>query len=228
MVKHKKLHSFKKSNLTRRMQNKRKQKYVFSLNFFLIFVMFIIGLLGGFLITKYHSNPLNLVFKTEHDSSTYENNSVERGGVTEFIRPTEESPNSIKSLTTYEQNTDNYSVMFNQYRQSKGYAPLEFTDDLNKVAELRLKELYTDFSHYSPGNYNERLAENIAMISFGGLNDFQVLSMWQDSPNHNANLLGYYKYTGYACLGNYAIQLFSFYPTVNGVPQLPLGWYWTE
>ena len=67
-------------------------------------------------------------------------------------------------------------------------APLVFTDDLNRVAELRLKELYTDFSHYSTGSYNEHLAENIAM-STGFLSNSDALSMWQNSPGHNANML---------------------------------------
>jgi uncharacterized protein YkwD len=121
-----------------------------------------------------------------------------------------------------------YASIFNEYRISMGYAPLEFTDDLNRVAELRLKELYTDFSHYSIGNYNNHLAENIAMSS-GFLSNSSVLSMWQNSPGHNANLLdSSYRYTGYAIGNGYAVQVFSEFVTIDGVPQLPPGWYWTD
>jgi uncharacterized protein YkwD/ribosomal protein L37AE/L43A len=120
-----------------------------------------------------------------------------------------------------------YANKFNQYRQSKGLPPLEFTDDLNRVAELRLKELHTDFSHNSAGGYNRHLAENIAE-STGFLSNSDALKMWQNSPGHNANMLnGGYKYTGYAIGDGYAVQVFTEYPTINGEPQLPPGWYWT-
>jgi hypothetical protein len=34
-----------------------------------------------------------------------------------------------------------------------------------------------------------------------------------------------YKYTGYAAGGGYAVQVFTEWNTVNGIPQLPPGWY---
>jgi len=123
---------------------------------------------------------------------------------------------------------DDYAIKFNQYRQSKGLASLEFTDDLNRVAELRLKELYTDFSHQSAGNYNKHLAENIVMHT-GFFSNSDALSIWQKSPGHNANMLDRnYRYTGYAIGNGYAVQLFTEYPTINGEPQLPPGWYWLD
>ncbi|MFC2021619.1 CAP domain-containing protein [Chloroflexota bacterium] len=128
----------------------------------------------------------------------------------------------------WETSVDDYANKFNQYRKSEGLPILEFTDDLNRVAELRLKELYTDYSHYSAGNYNEHLAENIAM-STGFLSNSDALSMWQNSPGHNANMLdSSYKYTGYAIGNGYAVQVFTEYITIDGEPQLPPGWYWTD
>lgn len=128
----------------------------------------------------------------------------------------------------WDTSVDGYANKFNQYRQSKGLTSLEFTDDLNRVAELRLQELYTDFSHYSTGNYNEHLAENIAM-STGFLSNSDALEMWQNSPGHNANMLdNSYKYTGYAIGNGYAVQVFTEYTTINGKPQLPPGWYWAD
>jgi len=121
-----------------------------------------------------------------------------------------------------------YASEFNRYRQAKGLNPLKFTDDLNRLAELRLKELHTSFSHNSPGKYNEHLAENIAM-STSFLSNSDALDMWQNSPGHNANMLDNgYKYTGYAIGDGYAVQLFTEYTTINGKPQLPPGWYWDD
>ena len=132
-----------------------------------------------------------------------------------------EQDENEQDVIDYPENTslDAYTDMFNQYRQTKGLTSLEFTDDLNRVAELRLKELYTDFSHYSAGNYNEHLAENIAM-STGFLSDLDALEMWQNSPGHNANMLdSSYRYTGYAIGNGYAVQVFTEYTTINEV-----GW----
>lgn len=123
---------------------------------------------------------------------------------------------------------DAYADMFNQYRQTKGLTALKFTDDLNRVATLRLMELHTNFSHDSAGNYNEHLAENIAM-STGFLSNSDALELWQNSPGHNANMLNSgYRYTGYAIGNGYAVQLFTEYTTINGEPQLPPGWYWAD
>ncbi len=118
--------------------------------------------------------------------------------------------------------------MFNEYRQSYGLSVLTFTDDLNKRASLRLSELELDYSHNSLGNYNLHLAENIVRASYTLDNNEAFLS-WKNSPGHNANMLDpSYKYTGYAIGGGYAVQLFTKYPTINGEPQLPSGWYWDD
>jgi len=141
-------------------------------------------------------------------------------------RATREEEKRVKEES---EDKNDYAIKFNQYRQTNGLAPLIFTDDLNQVAELRLKELSTNFSHYSVGNYNENLAENIASVSFGPLSNSDALAMWQTSPGHKANMLDKsYKHTGYAIGNGYAIQVFTEYNTVNGVPQLPPGWYWGD
>lgn len=120
-----------------------------------------------------------------------------------------------------------YIYIFNNYRVDNGLNKLIFSDDLNRIAQLRLEELYSDYSHNSAGNYNKHLAENIAWISFGGLSNEDALDMWRNSPGHNANMLNSsYKYTGYAIGGNYAVQVFSQYETHGGEPQLPAGWHW--
>jgi len=149
---------------------------------------------------------------------------------TQTTPATSTAPTIVPSSPTIPRTVDkaNYAVLFNEYRQSKGLQPLEFNDDLNRVATLRLAEIKDDFSHNSIGQYNRNLAENIAM-STGFLSDSGALRMWQNSPGHNANMLdSEYKYTGYAAGGGYAVQVFTEFPTINGVPQLPPGWYFTD
>jgi len=97
-----------------------------------------------------------------------------------------------------------YANKFNQYRQSKGLPPLEFTDDLNRVAKLRLEQIKTNFSHDGAGNYGENIAKGSLLLT-----NSEALKMWQDSPGHNRNMLnGRYKYTGYANGNGYAVQVF--------------------
>ncbi|GEM_PF-6686611 len=149
--------------------------------------------------------------------------------------PKQEVPNNNVVDKLLDKSVVDYASKFNQYRQSKGLASLEFTDDLNQIASRRLEELKTDFSHTSAGNYNQHLAENIVeskttiefVFEVGTLGNQQALEMWKGSPGHNANMLDVsYKYTGYAIGGGYAVQLFSEFKTINGVPQLPPGYSW--
>jgi len=136
--------------------------------------------------------------------------------------PTTSPPSLVVQTTSFEE-------MFNDYRQAHGLSALIFTDDLNRMAELRLAEIQINYNHSSAGNYNRHLAENINMISFGPLSDGDAFSSWKSSPGHNANMLDpNYRYTGYANGGGYAIQLFTEYITVDGKPQLPPGWYWLD
>ncbi|KKN72327.1 hypothetical protein LCGC14_0411540 [marine sediment metagenome] len=156
---------------------------------------------------------------------------VEEIMVTEVIPFVEDLRDEVVPFVENLRDTDidSYAIRFNQYRQSNGFQPLIFVDDLNQRASLRLAELELDYSHNSQGKYNLHLAENIMWISFGGLSNGVAFNSWKDSPGHNANMLdASYKYTGYAIGGNYAVQLFTDLATINGVPQLPLGWYWDD
>jgi uncharacterized protein YkwD len=133
---------------------------------------------------------------------------------------------NIKEFFVPSTDINDYVLRFNSYRQSKSRNPLTFTEDLNKVAALRLEEIKIDFSHYSKGGYNKHLAENIVMGISGNQ---EALECWQKSPGHNTNMLDpSYVYTGYAIGNGYAIQVFTEYKTINGEPQLPPGWYWDD
>jgi uncharacterized protein YkwD len=133
---------------------------------------------------------------------------------------------SVSEFVSPSTDISDYVTRFNEYRQSQGRTPLVFSDDLNKIAELRLTEIQDTFSHSSKGNYNNHLAENIVM---GIYSNQGALECWQGSPGHNANMIDRsYKYTGYAIGGGYAVQVFTKYETINGEPQLPPGWYWSD
>lgn len=138
----------------------------------------------------------------------------------------EKFPDKIGEFISPSTELSDYVTRFNEYRKSQGCAPLTFTEDLNRIAALRLIEIQEYFSHYSKGNYGQHLGENIVM---GIYSNQAALECWQESPGHNANMLDRsYKYTGYAIGGGYAVQVFSEYETINGEPQLPPGWYWVD
>jgi uncharacterized protein YkwD len=119
-----------------------------------------------------------------------------------------------------------YETLFNQYRVDHGRKPLIFTDDLNRLAALRLEEIKGDYSHKSEGDYNYHLAENI--IDNINNNDMAIRH-WGMSVGHKLNMLDPdFIYTGYATDHGYAVQLFSTYETIDGVPQLPPGYHWPD
>jgi uncharacterized protein YkwD len=123
------------------------------------------------------------------------------------------------------ENIAEYIELCNAYRQECGLEPLVFTDDLNRNAYERVKEIQKIFSHNSPGKYNEHLAENI--VKGNNLTISESLWEWQNSYSHDVNLMGG-KYSGYAIEDGCAVQLFSDYITIDGVPQLPPGMEWNN
>jgi len=143
-----------------------------------------------------------------------------------------DTPATTKSITptaiiTTSTTIANYELIFNEYRQANGCSPLIFTDDLNRVAAQRLKEIQVEFRHPTQQEKpNWHLGEIIVM---GIRNNQEALECWQGSLGHNANMLdASYKYTGYAIGNGYAVQVFTEWETINGVPQLPAGWYWPD
>lgn len=111
-----------------------------------------------------------------------------------------------------------YEIIFNEYRESKECEPLIFTDDLNWIARIRLTEIQKNYSHES--EYNKYLGENIVK---GVHTNHEAFTSWENSHLHKMNMLDSVKYSGYAIGNGYAVQVFSIYDTVNGIPQLPLG-----
>jgi|WetSurMetagenome_2_1015567.scaffolds.fasta_scaffold43096_2 hypothetical protein len=221
-----------------------------SCSIIVIIILLIVGVIGGgiFEITKYHGNLGEGITNAYHWVAdgvvSLKDNIVDWGSSLTINSPNTSIPivtststpistsflgkatEAIKEFVSPSTDIDDYVARFNEYRQSKGLASLLFTEDLNKVAALRLKEIQMSFSHNSQGNYNRHLAENIVM---GIYSNQGALECWQVSPGHNANMLDTsYRNTGYAIGGGYAVQVFTSYETLNGEPVLPPGWHWND
>jgi uncharacterized protein YkwD len=113
----------------------------------------------------------------------------------EDVVPIEKIPPSIVS----------YEAIFNNYRVQHGLEPLIFTSELRSLAQKRVIEIQTNFSHEGIVKYN--LGENIVMGVSSGQ---EALDIWDRSSGHKANMLNpQYTKTGYWRNGGYAVQLFS-------------------
>ena len=88
----------------------------------------------------------------------------------------------------------------NSYRQSKGLNAVKEDSELNRLAALRAEEEVNrliktgDYGHFSEGNYNFNLGENLAGARYYLDNpktslDNTTLTVWQNSSGHNDNLL---------------------------------------
>jgi uncharacterized protein YkwD len=87
--------------------------------------------------------------------------------------------------------------MVNGWRASHGLPPLKTDPQLNRVAQIQTAAMMAQgaMSHDAGGDFRTRMrsngvrgtaAENLAA---GTANIEQVMSMWQNSAGHNANLL---------------------------------------
>jgi hypothetical protein len=188
-------------------------------------LIFILGLIGGGIygVSKYGGDAWHWI--TQEFTIIQDKAGDIVSSITADVSPAIESGGeAVVDWAVGSTSLEDYENIFNQYRQENGLAPLVFTDDLNRIAALRLEELKVRFSHDS--QYNKYLGENIVT---GIANNQGALSCWQDSPLHNANILDAdYKNTGYAIGGGYAVQVFSKWTTINGIPQLPKGWYFPD
>ncbi len=83
----------------------------------------------------------------------------------------------------------------NHYREDYGLPPLVLSDELCDDADVRARELITEFSHTRPdgtscfsvirGKYRH-VAENIAA---GHESAAETVEQWMNSPGHRANIL---------------------------------------
>lgn len=89
----------------------------------------------------------------------------------------------------------------NEERTSRQLPKLRLNAQLNKAAEFKLQDMFTNqyFQHVSPSGVNVSdlirkagyeyivVGENLALGNFGG--DMQVVLAWMNSPGHKANIL---------------------------------------
>lgn len=101
----------------------------------------------------------------------------------------------------------------NEYRLSLGFPPYATHDAVCAFAQVRVREISSDFSH---NGFNSRMgsgtlpypsfsyaAENIADVS-----SFEAaLDIWKNSPTHNQNLLSDSPYACVAGIGRYFVLL---------------------
>jgi len=79
-----------------------------------------------------------------------------------------------------------------------GLPPLAFNSRLNEIAQQRVEEIKTEFSHSGLRKYGN-FGENIVM---GAYSDSKALEAWIGSLGHRDNMLNRtYSQTGYARLG---------------------------
>ncbi|MEI0518888.1 CAP domain-containing protein [Brachyspira murdochii] len=86
----------------------------------------------------------------------------------------------------------------NEVRENEGLYLFELSDELNKVADIRAKELSINFSHIRPNNtrYDELLYENRIRvfssdenIAYRFKNAETVVSYWMNSSQYKINIL---------------------------------------
>lgn len=108
----------------------------------------------------------------------------------------------VSTQTTQTQTADpaigEVHALVNQYRQENGCSALSLSDDLNKAANIRARELEQLFSHTRPDGSECFSAMDDLGISYGWAGEniakgqrssSQVMTAWMNSSGHRANIL---------------------------------------
>lgn len=101
----------------------------------------------------------------------------------------------------------NLLASINSYRTSKHLSPIKESDTPCTIATIRAIQIMTDFSHagfyplvhsswVTSGHWYENLAVQYTP-------NYNVLTAWENSPTHNANLLATITYGCIRHVGNY-------------------------
>lgn len=86
--------------------------------------------------------------------------------------------------------------LVNELRISRCIPPLTMNENMNRLAEIRSREIFDDFSHTSPSSSNAGMGENI-IAGYGSVSG--QFNGWYNSPGHLANMLSpWYTEFGYA------------------------------
>ena len=131
-------------------------------------------------------------------------------------------PNAVVESSTSDM-TDDVIALVNKEREAKGLSALKKDDTLTEVADLRVQEITTKFSHTRPdgtkcftafsdmGVVSSTRGENIAM---GQTSASGVMKSWMSSEGHKANILNSdFKSIGVGCVKSggyyYWVQVFA-------------------
>ncbi len=111
-----------------------------------------------------------------------------------------------------------FLCLLNQYRASQGKGRLTASSGLASVAAKYSNVMLSsgNFAHIGPDGlhfYDRCKAEGIVCraenLSMGAGSAQNLLTLWKNSPGHNANLLGPYTTFGLGVAGIYATALFN-------------------
>jgi uncharacterized protein YkwD len=120
-------------------------------------------------------------------------------------------PPPILKPTTMPQVQSNLNAAVNTYRQQNGKGNLQSLNELCQVAETRVKEITSNFSHdgyealVAPLGYTS-VAENIFYSSKYAVEE--NITAWHESSGHRENMLGNFMYGCGVERGGYAVFLF--------------------
>lgn len=123
---------------------------------------------------------------------------------------TSENTTQTVNLTAIE---SNFLTIINNYRSQQGLSSLSPSSALTQAADIRNNEIETSFSHTRPnGSFFDSVltdigfsnyltaGENLVQTSNGTASDYEIaeyaFTLWQNSPGHNANMLGDYDQIG--------------------------------
>jgi uncharacterized protein YkwD len=116
-----------------------------------------------------------------------------------------------------ELNSEKLWSLVQAWRQSAGFKTYTKDRRLCEMAQVRLGQIKTDWSHYQfqgvvdryfYGKYDYSVGENLAREE---ISEQSTLDQWLLSPDHRENLDAPYKYSCIVTEGGYAVQFFANY-----------------
>lgn len=121
-------------------------------------------------------------------------------------------PNSAQTQVVYPDKIELFNIV-NKWRQSLGLTPYVESEFLCSVAETRIGEIKTHFSHglFDADRFCDQicyLGENLSRVKN---NSTEVLSEWLASKPHKKLLEGDFTHTCIATDGEYVVQIFGYY-----------------
>jgi uncharacterized protein YkwD len=112
---------------------------------------------------------------------------------------------------THTLNADIIFHKVNDYRIRQGLPPLEWSEDIYKIARSRESQLWGEIASgrihagFKALHLPYFATENMKF----GFSEDDVVSWWLKSPIHHHSIVGNYKYSSVTCKDHVCIQLFT-------------------